>query len=249
MPHLKKHSSGHLQLHESGHLKFGGSWHNRSTTGQDVFGGYAKIRHEADFEANNGGENEDPNDFLAEVTLAAENSFSTTLGYRTAYIYGYVGYHGYQVWPLGWPGLMQVEAVCAGRWKKFSTGGITATNVKISTTGTANARIGVFASKPTAAQIKAATGTSSGVYLFSSAEVELYNSSSDIWISIWIPVPTTLTIPVADNTNANDWDPDEDPPQWYLGTQFDSILYWKVSGTPDYISQTAALADTIQVYY
>ena len=249
MSNVKLHTSGHLQLHESGHLKLGGVWHDRNYVASDLFAGFAEIIHQDDWESNEGGENEDPNDFLSTVKATAEANFSTDFSSSIASIYGIVGYHGYQVYPLGWPGAMRASATCFGRWQKYSTGGITASSVKISTTGSANARISVFGSEPTATQIKSASGTSSGVYLFNKGELEIYNNNDYIWISLYVPVPVGLTIPVAQNTNADHWDSSEDPPQWYLGTAFWRVLHWKNSGTPYYKEEIAALNKYLNVYY
>lgn len=249
MPHLKLHSSGHLQLHSSGHLKLGGSWHDIYLSSYDDFAGFSEIKHLADYAGNTGGENKDPNGFLSTAKTQAESAFSTDSFGSKALISGRVGYHGYQVYPLGWPGDMVVSASCYGRWQRYATGGITATSVKISTTGTVSARIGVFGAVPSASQIKGATGTSAGVYLFNESDVNLFNANDYIWVSIFIPVPTGLVIPVAQNTNAAAWDPERDPPQYYLGTQFDYVMYWKNSDEPNKKEETASLNNYLNVYY
>ena len=247
--HVMKKSNGHVIKKSNGHIRLGGGWHNRYYAGYDNFAGYIEIFHNGDWGESDCGYNEDPNDFFSTAKSQAEANFSTSIYDWQSTICGHVGYHGYQLYPLGWPGYMTVRATCIGRWQKFSTGSITATSVKITTTGSSNARFGVFSSEPSASQIKSASRTSSGVFLFNTAELAIYNANTYVWISYYLPVPTGFTLPVADLTNATRWVEGDPTPQYYLGTGFWELREWKNSGTPDDKDETVDMSLYLNVYY
>lgn len=253
MAHLMRCTNGHLCRSSTGHLrlKVPGTWHKHYNWDNQHFAGYANIVYDGDWGTSNCGYNEDPNDFLSQAKAQAEANISKIPYWTDAKIRGWVGYHGYHEWPLGWPSRMEVSAQCYCEWKKYKCESSSAISIKATTTmyTSVNARFGVFNSEPTIAQMKSATGTSAAVILFNKDQVDLYNNNDYIWVSCYLPVPTGLSIPIAQNTNADSWDPDKDPPQYYLGTQFDEVRHWKNSGVPDTKIEENRLDPNLQVFY
>lgn len=226
-------------------------WRSLSATSN---GGYAGTS------SGYGSYNTNPNSHLSQHMGQAEALMSYS-GNALArmYQYAYVGYHGYQDYPLGWPSDAYAQAIMQAAVRASSAQTpIPISDMRVTIDKSRDDygysfvpsfNVGVFGSMPSASAARggglaSASGTGRQTLNLSSA-VGIFNSSNTVYVTLGVD---WSNLSIQFSTNSNPWDPSGPEEQWYLGTVFYGPMTWYNSTTPNAAGASGTIY-SVEVYY